>query len=111
MPPNIEEPKIQELTPQDLPTVEQTQNLMESVRKLLNPNGDNPKVDLYITSTFGYITQMMYKVATASDKDKAVEEIAEDLKSRFEGWANEQKAILEAKQNNEVSPPNNEKTE
>lgn len=77
----------------DLPTPEQTKQFEGAVRTLLNPNGDNPTMDQYITSTFNYITNMFDKMQNASDSDAAAKEIAEDLKEKFENWAKSQKLM------------------
>ncbi|CUM66925.1 uncharacterized protein PRCAT00004610001 [Priceomyces carsonii] len=70
----------------DLPLLQDQQNLLEGIRKILNPDNDNPQMDEYITSCFGYVMQALYKVSNAEDREKASEEIAEDLKERFERW-------------------------
>ncbi|SGZ51470.1 CIC11C00000002402 [Sungouiella intermedia] len=75
----------------DLPTPEQTQQLEDAVRKLLNPNGENPNMDQYVTNTFNYISNMFNKMQNASDPEAASKEIAEDLKLKFENWAEGQK--------------------
>lgn len=71
----------------DLPSPEQTKQIEDAVRKLLNPNGENPNMDQYVTNTFNYITGMFDKMQSASYPDAASKEIAEDLKQKFDNWA------------------------
>lgn len=93
--PDAPEVKPAEVKKNDLPSLEDQKKLEDLTRKLLNPNGENNQVESYITSTFGYIQGMFQKMKDAPDSDKAANEIAEDLKQRFEGWANAQKADRE----------------
>lgn len=72
---------------QDMPTKEQRDVLERSVKKLLNPDGTNPHMDGYVTNTFDYISGMLDKMANSSDKDATAQDIAEDLKAKYEAWA------------------------
>lgn len=92
MPQDIPEPKIQQFDKKDMPSPEQQKNLENAVKKLLNPDGSNPQMDGYVTNTFSYILNMLTKMAETDNKEQAAQEIAEDLKAKFEGWANQQKA-------------------
>ncbi|QBM87273.1 hypothetical protein METSCH_B04730 [Metschnikowia aff. pulcherrima] len=76
-----------ELNEKDKPTQEQMHSLQTTVQQLLNPNGENNQINEYINNTFSYVLSMLDKVANAKDKDAAAEEIAQDLKSKYEGWA------------------------
>lgn len=91
-----EEPK--EKPKNDLPTPEQQKEFELTVRKLLNPNGENPQMDQYVTNTFDYISNMFDKMQKSDNPEVAAKEIAEDLKVKFENWANSQKE-KEAKKN------------
>ncbi|CUM48027.1 unnamed protein product [Debaryomyces tyrocola] len=71
------------------PLTEQQQSIMNLFRNALNPNGENPQVDEYLTSTFGYLQNVFNKMQTAEDKDAAAEEIAQDLTDRFDKWISE----------------------
>lgn len=87
MPHNDSPPKIKN----DLPSPEQTRQIEDAVRNLLNPNGENPNMDQYVTNTFDYITNMFDKMQNASDPDAASKEIAEDLRQKFDNWAEKYK--------------------
>ncbi|KAM9934338.1 hypothetical protein OXX80_006058 [Metschnikowia pulcherrima] len=76
-----------EFNEKDEPTQEQMDSLQTTVQQLLNPNGENNQINEYINNTFSYVSSMLDKVANAKDKDAAAEEIAQDLKSKYEGWA------------------------
>ncbi|KAJ8136912.1 hypothetical protein OY671_009875 [Metschnikowia pulcherrima] len=76
-----------EFNEKDKPTQEQMDSLKTTVQQLLNPNGENNQINEYIDNTFSYVSGMLDKVANAKDKDAAAEEIAQDLKSKYEGWA------------------------
>jgi hypothetical protein len=71
------------------PLTEQQQSIMNLFRNALNPNGENPQVDEYLTSTFGYLQNVFNKMQTAEDKDATAEEIAQDLTDRFDKWISE----------------------
>lgn len=71
------------------PLTEQQQSIMNLFRNALNPNGENPQVDEYLTSTFGYLQNVFNKMQTAEDKDATAEEIAQDLTDRFDEWISE----------------------
>ncbi|CAR66288.1 DEHA2F07106p [Debaryomyces hansenii CBS767] len=71
------------------PSTEQQQSIMNLFRNALNPNGENPQVDEYLTSTFGYLQNVFNKMQTAEDKDATAEEIAQDLTDRFDKWISE----------------------
>lgn len=73
----------------DAPLVEQQQSIMNLFRSALNPNGENPQIDEYLTSTFSYVQNVFNKMKTAEDKDVAAKEIADDLSSRFDKWVSE----------------------
>lgn len=75
----------------ELPLLNQQQSIMSLLRNALNPNGENPKVDEYITSTFGYVQNVFHRMQTTNDKDATAKEIAEDLSSKFDKWLSEQK--------------------
>ena len=76
-----------EFNEKDKPTQEQMDSLQTTVQQLLNPNGENNQINEYINNTFSYVLSMLDKVANAKDKDAAAEEIAQDLKCKYEGWA------------------------
>lgn len=76
----------------DLPTLEQQKELEETLRKILNPNGENKQMDEYLTSTFNYISNAFEKMQNAPDSEKSAQEIAQDLKTKFEGWVRSQEA-------------------
>lgn len=99
----------------EMPSEAEQEKLLGSLHNILNPNGDNPKVDQYLSSTFGYIRNSLNKISTAEDKDKATKEIADDLKSKLENWANLKKAELAAvdakKAETEANPASETKTE
>lgn len=88
-----EEPKkeVEEKPKNDLPTPEQQKEFEQTVRKLLNPNGENAQMDQYVTNTFDYISNMFDKMQKSDNPEVAAKEIAEDLKVKFENWANSQK--------------------
>lgn len=71
------------------PLTEQQQSIMNLFRNALNPNGQNPQIDEYLTSTFGYLQNVFNKMQTAEDKDATAEEIAQDLTDRFDKWISE----------------------
>lgn len=71
------------------PLMEQQQSIMNLFRNALNPNGENPQVDEYLTSTFGYLQNVFNKMQAAEDKDATAEEIAQDLTDRFDKWISE----------------------
>lgn len=109
---DIEKKQNEEKPKNDLPSPEQTKELEDTVRKLLNPNGENKQMDLYVSSTFNYIGNMFSKMQNAPDSELAAKEIAEDLKMKFENWANSQKAKQEEteKGNDTGKVSENEKT-
>ncbi|CUM45497.1 uncharacterized protein AC631_05250 [Debaryomyces fabryi] len=72
------------------PLVQQQQTIMDLFRNALNPNGEYPQVDEYLTSTFSYVQNVFNKMQTAEDKDATAKEIAEDLTDRFDKWMSEQ---------------------
>lgn len=72
------------------PLVQQQQTIMDLFRNALNPNGEYPQVDDYLTSTFSYVQNVFNKMQTAEDKDATAKEIAEDLTDRFDKWMSEQ---------------------
>mmetsp|Transcript_2074 Transcript_2074/g.2258 ORF Transcript_2074/g.2258 Transcript_2074/m.2258 type:complete len:140 (+) Transcript_2074:699-1118(+) len=74
----------------DAPLVQQQQTIMDLFRNALNPNGEYPQVDEYLTSTFSYVQNVFNKMQTAEDKDATAKEIAEDLTDRFDKWMTEQ---------------------
>ncbi|CAK7896167.1 hypothetical protein CAAN1_03S02278 [[Candida] anglica] len=87
--------------PAGIPSAAEQHSLMEMARSILNPNGENPRIDEYITSTFSYISASLYKVATATDKDAAAKAIADDLSEKFDRWMEsrkEQQKIEEIKE-------------
>lgn len=88
-----------QLTPQDVPSQEDTDKLRESVRGILNPDGKNDTMDGYINNTFSYVQDMLNKVAHADDKDAASQEIADDIVLRFKGWAEKQQQDREDRKN------------
>ncbi|PVH17315.1 uncharacterized protein CXQ87_000199 [Candidozyma duobushaemuli] len=96
MPSNTEK---KEFGPEDVPSQEDTQKLQESIRGILNPDGKNDTMDGYINNTFSYVQDMLNKVANAQDKDAASKEIADDIVSKFKGWADGQKQDREDRQN------------
>lgn len=73
----------------DLPLSEDAQKLMDLTKSILNPNGDNPHVDEYITASFQYILGAFYKMTTSSDKEATAREIAADLNAKFDHWVSE----------------------
>lgn len=75
-----------------IPSVEQQQLALDTVRKLLNDAGVDPRFDEYVTATFSYIAGALYKMSTATDKEAALKEIAEDLKQKWETWVKEREA-------------------
>ena len=96
------------------PLAEQQQSIMNLFRNALNPNGENPKVDEYLTSTFGYIQNVFNKMQTTEDKDATAEEIAQDLTDRFEKWISEredQKKDSDNKESDKKEESGNESTE
>lgn len=93
----VEEPKARPFDRKDMPSPEQQKLVETAVKKLLNPDGTNTQMDGYVTSTFSYISDMLNKMADSQNKDQTATEIAEDLKQRFEGWSNEQKAKRDQK--------------
>lgn len=92
----------------DLPTPEQTKELEETIRKIVNPEGQNPQMDQYVTNTFDYIGKMFEKMQTAPDSEAAAKEIAEDLKAKFEGWVKSQEANPEQEPKPELEKPQSE---
>lgn len=75
-----------------IPSVEQQQLALDQVRKLLNDAGVDGRFDEYVTATFSYISSALYKMATATDRDAALKEIADDLKQKWENWVKEREA-------------------
>lgn len=77
-------------------SLERQQRLEKLLSERLNPDGTRPQVDSYISSTLNYIRQQSEKMDNASDRHKAADEIANDLKQKFDTWyaqrrANEEK--------------------
>lgn len=89
-----DEKKLRELQEKgQYPTSEDKDKLVALVKSILNPNGENPKVDEYINGTFGYIEGVLKKMALSENKEETAEEIAQDLNQRFDQWTEQ----LEAK--------------
>lgn len=86
-----QESQVAEKPKDDLPTPEQQKEFETTVRKILNPDGENKQMDQYVTNTFDYISNMFDKMQKAPDPELAAKEIAEDLKQKFENWADSQK--------------------
>lgn len=86
---------------EDVPSPLEQQSLMQLTRAILNPNGDDPRIDQYITSSFSYILSAFYKMATATDKDVAAKEIADDLNTKFENWVAARESDKEGKEEKE----------
>lgn len=76
----------------ELPSLPQQQWLLSAARRMLNPSGENPGVDEYIVSSFSYLLNVMYKMATASDREAAAREIGQDLQNRFNKWVDERQS-------------------
>lgn len=85
-----DDPKTPHFNEQDKPTKEQMDTLESAVQRILNPSQDIPQLLGYISSTFNYILETFDKVAKAEDKDAAAQEIAEDLKKKYESWIEKQ---------------------
>lgn len=73
----------------DAPLAQEQNILMELTRKVLNPNGDDPRVDQYITSCFSYILGVLYKMSVSNNREETAKEIAQDLNHKFEAWVSE----------------------
>ncbi|ODV79845.1 uncharacterized protein CANTADRAFT_49317 [Suhomyces tanzawaensis NRRL Y-17324] len=82
-------PESDTTTTQEAPLPQEQQTLMSLARLILNPDGKDPRIDQYITSTFSYILGALYKMTTSSDREATAKEIADDLNRRFESWVAE----------------------
>lgn len=78
--------------PDDLMAIEGLQELMDQLKKAVNPNGTSPHLEGYVDSTFGYINNMLHKMNNAEDKDKAANDISNDLIGKMQKWADGLKA-------------------
>ncbi|KAG2731536.1 hypothetical protein G9P44_005123 [Scheffersomyces stipitis] len=98
-PENQEATESPNLQDNDIATVQEQQSLINLVKNVLNPNGDDPRVDQYISSTFQYISGVLYKMSVSTDKEATAKEIAEDLSERFNKWKDEREKQKAEKQN------------
>lgn len=107
------EPKIQEIdSDEQVVLPEQQQLLFALVKSVLNPNGEDPRIDEYISSTFNYILGIFYKMTTAENKDEAAQEIAADLNERFDKWVEEREQASKKHDNdieNKIESSDNDK--
>lgn len=108
--PNTDKEKAdQAFAKEGIPLVEQQQLALDQVRKLMSDHGVDPRFDEYVTATFSYILSALLKVATATDRDAASKEIADDLKQKWETWvANREKQEKEKEQAAAEKPANPE---
>lgn len=110
-----DEAKLQELQAKgQYPTSEDKEKLVSLVKSILNPNGENPKVDDYINGTFGYIEGVLRKMALSENKEDTAKEIADDLNQRFDRWAaelEEKNKKAEEKTDEKAEKKTEEKTE
>ncbi|ODV66198.1 hypothetical protein HYPBUDRAFT_99028, partial [Hyphopichia burtonii NRRL Y-1933] len=82
-----QEPQLKELEESKaLPSLQEQQDFISLVKQILNPNGEDPRIDEYITSTFSYILNVLYKMVTTDDKEATAKEIAQDLNDKFDRW-------------------------
>lgn len=110
-----DEKKLQDLQDKgEYPTTEDKDKLVALVKSILNPNGENPKVDEYINGTFGYIEGVLKKMALSENKEETAEEIAQDLNERFDQWTaqlEEKNKKKEETDQQEAEKPESDKTE
>lgn len=85
--------------PQPL-TQEQLKEFQGVLNNLLNPNGNNPQMDSYISSTFDYLLGALNKIDSADDKDKATDEVSKDVVNKLISWAQPFLDQWNAEQNN-----------
>lgn len=96
-----QDPK-QNFSKKDVPSKEEQHELETAVKKLLNPDGSNQQMNGYIESTFSYVQEALDKMANSTDKDATANAIAEDLKQKWGGWAEQQKADKERRRQERV---------
>lgn len=90
-------------TKDDVPSEKDQEELKSKLRGILNPDGKNEQMDEYINSTFNYIGNLLNKVASADDKDKASNDIAEDIVGKLKNWAESKQKETEGESSAEAS--------
>ncbi|KAK6460463.1 hypothetical protein DFJ63DRAFT_321157 [Scheffersomyces coipomensis] len=80
--------KIEEITDENEVggSFPEQEHLVQIARSVFNPNGDNVEMDEFISSSFQYISEVMYKMTNTTDKEETAKQVAEDLNSKFDTW-------------------------
>lgn len=72
-------------------SLENQRKLERLLSERLNPDGNRPQIDSYISSTLNYLRQLAEKMENATDRHQTAEEISKDLTRKLEAWASQRK--------------------
>ncbi|KAK6205651.1 uncharacterized protein RJT21DRAFT_4988 [Scheffersomyces amazonensis] len=84
-----EDNKQEEVGSIEIPSAEELQSI---AKRILNPHGENPQMDEFISGAFSYISQVMLKMSTTTNREETAKEIAQDLTTKFEAWIKSREA-------------------